>query len=335
MLEEQPVLTPVTFDALPGWEATSFGHALEALRHSCDTPRKMEVGAFGHHVTSGQWQSLCTQAQQPVKDAKAFFEAHFTPYHVTTTWRDTGLLTGYFTPTLSGSLTPSEQYITPVLAPPTDPTLRTRYSRREIENGALSGKELEILWLDDPVAAFFLHIQGSGLVQLENGGMKKLVYAGKNEFPYTPIGRQFVEDGIVEQQDMSMQWLIEWLRRHPESAADAMQRNASYIFFALEEVEEEPMVNGAEGSPLTPMHSIAIDPDYIGYGTVCYLHAPEEQIATLAVAQDTGSAIKGMIRADLYVGMGDDAATLAGRLKDPLQFYVLLPKQTEPREEQP
>lgn len=325
-MEERATLTEVSFADLPGWpEKATPAQALTTLQHACKQADAQPPAAFDYHIDADDWRRWCEQAlaTSPHR-AQAFFEATLTPYRVRTNRREQGQFTGYFTPILQGRYAPDARFHVPVYRRPPD-ALCTRFSRRDINRGALSGQGLELLWLDDPVAAFFLHIQGSGYVELPGGELRKLVFAGKNEFPYTAIGRDFIASGEVDRDTMSMQWLTDWLKAHPQEAPAVMERNASYIFFALEEIDDG--VKGAQGSPLTPWHSIAIDPDWLGYGLPAYLHAPQADITTLAVTQDTGSAIKGPIRADLYFGVGEEAARQAGGLDAPLQLYLLLPRR--------
>jgi membrane-bound lytic murein transglycosylase A len=321
-------LTPYTFAALRGWSDAQALYGLRAFRHSCIQPRQMPPVLYGRKVPLGTWNGLCAATRQAhnAAEARLFMERYFTPYRVTVGKQQTGLLTGYYTPTLNGSLHKSEAYPIPIYGRPEDDAVRTRYSRADIEAGALAGKGLEILWVDSAIDAFFLHVQGSGYVTLEDGTTHKLAFAGKNELPYTAIGRRFVEEKLVTPEKMSMQWLRAWLQAHPKQAAEVMQRNKSYIFFSLEKAKEQ--VKGAEGTALSPQHSVAIDPTYMTYGMVLYLetHFPNgKPFNTMVVAQDTGSAIKGPLRADLYTGAGENAAELAGLLKSQAHFYALLP----------
>ena len=326
-------LTPLSVRDLPAWSEDQARAMLNGLQESCEQlTHEAPLHAFGQQMDAEIWQALCIDANDvPPSGAQAFIESSFTAYRVSTFTQDTGLLTGYFTPTLNGSRNKSDHYSVPVYAKPDDDALRTRYSRAEIEAGALGDDVPVVLWLEDAVDAFFMHIQGSAYVDLPNGARVKLVYAGKNEFPYTPIGAQFVERGVVSKGEMSMQWLKDWLYANPDQAAAVMQRNASYIFFQLAGGEER--VYGASGAPLTPHHSIAIDPAFLSYGLPLYLDshfADGTSFTASVIAQDTGSAIRGALRADLYLGVGDAAASLAGPMKSDAAFYVLLPKSVLP-----
>ncbi len=320
-------LHPVPFSALQGWSETQAAKGLKAFQRSCAKARTHPLNAYGRIVSRETWAAVCTSAiHTSDANAKTFFEHRFNVWRVSDGSAQQGLLTGYYTPTLQGGPHPSAAYPVPLYRRP-DEALRTRYSRAEIESGALKGRGLELLWVSSAIDAFFLHIQGSGYVHLDNGETHKLVFAGKNDFPYTAIGRRFVQEGTAKPEEMSMQWLRHWLQTHPAEAEGVMRRNQSYIFFALGDRQES--VKGAEGTVLTPQHSVAIDPAHIDYGALLYVetHFPDgREYNAIAVAQDTGSAIRGALRADLYTGVGDEAGELAGRLKSDAAFYVLLPR---------
>ncbi len=326
--EERFVWEKVEFPALTENHAAL---ALSAFQASCAREKIESLQIFDKDVPLEVWARLCDAAAGANADtAQHFFNEYFDLYSVRTTMQDTGLLTGYYVPLLQGSVEAQEGYSVPVYAKPPE-ALRTRHSRAEIEAGALHEQGLEVLYLADAVDAFFLHIQGSGKVVLPDGDIRLLRYAGKNEFPYTAIGRQFIEDGVVAKEDMSLVWLKDWLRANPDEAAKVMQRNASYIYFEL--VESADAIIGSEGSVLTPMHSIAVDPSYISYGLPLMVQAtlPDgEALHHIVVAQDTGSAIRGRLRADLFTGSGAQAERLAGALKADTIFYALLPKEMQP-----
>jgi membrane-bound lytic murein transglycosylase A len=287
-------LETVPFSALPAWDASRAADGITALKIACLKPRP-SLSAFGKAIPLTAWKAMChALAQTPNHEAKTFIEAYFQPYRIKDQGNTHGLLTGYYTPSLQGSLQRSERYRVPIYGIPREAPLRTAFTRQQINEGALQGKAQEILWVDDAIDAFFLHIQGSGYVTLPNGRMMKLVFAGKNDYPYFAIGRYFIERGMATPEEMSMQWLKHWLRTHPDQANSIMQRNQSYIFFSLE--KKPSAIRGADGTALTAMHSIAIDPAYLSYGLPLYLHAPfpnGEEWAGITVAQDTGTAIKG------------------------------------------
>jgi membrane-bound lytic murein transglycosylase A len=327
----RPVLKAISYESLPNWNHTKARQAMLALHESCSVQKARPPEAFGMTMTLPAWNDLCHQLlRKNPNDAKRLFEQHFEAFKVTIAANELarGLLTGYYTPMVKGSLQQTKEYNVPIYALPNTLELQRAFTRQQIEEGALKGNANVVMWLDDPIEAFFLHIQGSGYVTLPDRKVKKLVFAGKNNKPYTAIGRQFVEKGLVKPEELSMQWLKEWLHTHPNEAKDIMNSNESYIYFALENVGKN--IRGAEGTPLIPMVSVAVDPHYVSYGLPLYLQAKlpsGKDFSALVVAQDTGTAIKGPIRADLYTGVGEKASKLAGTLKAQTEFYVLFPKK--------
>jgi membrane-bound lytic murein transglycosylase A len=208
--------------------------------------------------------------------------------------------------------------------------------RREIEAGALSGRKLEIVWVDDPVGAFFLHVQGSGRVRLADGGELRLGYAAQNGHPYTAIGRELIDRGELRSEDVSLQTIRAWLEAHPGQARELMERNASYVFF--QQVKGEGPL-GAQGVPLTPGRSLAVDLNFVPLGVPLWLVAgapsplegePDRKLRRLVVTQDTGGAIRGPIRGDVFWGFGEEAEAIAGRMKHRGRYWMLLPKTLTP-----
>ncbi len=322
-----PSLVKVSFAELPNWNHSKARLAMKSLHNSCSIAKNAPPKAYGMTMTLGAWNALCHDIlRKDIKKAKTTFEQYFDPFKVQIAGDETGkgLLTGYYTPMLNGSLVRDENHQVPIYGLPNLREDKNAFTRTQINAGALNDKAEVIIWINDEIEAFFLHIQGSGYVNLPDGSTKKLVFAGKNEKPYTAIGKQFVEQGIVKPEDLSMQWLKNWLRTNPDQAQNVMQSNDSYIFFSLENVNNN--VRGAESTPLTPMASVAIDPQYISYGLPIYVNSG--QFSTLAIAQDTGSAIKGAMRADLYSGVGKKAGAFAGKLKAKADFYLLYPRQS-------
>src|SRR5262249_38543784 len=264
-----------------------------------------------------------------------------------------GLFTGYYEPELRGSRVRTAAYAVPLYRPPrdlvsaeaagetrvgrmVDGRLQPYYSRQAIDAGALAGRGLELLWVDDPIDAFFLQLQGSGRVRLAEGGSLRVGYAASNGLPPTMIGRVLVERGELTKEAASMQVVRQWMRDHPDEATALMQMNARYIFFR--EIPNEGPI-GALGVALTPGRSLAVDPKLLPLGAPLWLSTtypagtPEagQPLQRLVVAQDSGSAIKGAVRGDLYWGSGDGALRYAGPMKQPGRLYLLLPKAVAER----
>ncbi len=230
-----------------------------------------------------------------------------------------GFCTGYFEPELRGALQRSDVFATPIYRKPPDLIVDQPYhDRQSIEDGALDDRGLELAWLADPIEAFFLHIQGSGRIRLEDGQILRVGFSGKNGHPYRSIGKVLVERGIFSLDQVTAQAIKDWLAAHPEDAARVMNENPSYIFF-----EERPHLAetegpiGTAGAPLTPMVSVAADPDHHPLGSLIYIqHDPLTGLNDgYAIVQDTGGAIKGRGRIDLFTGVGDAAGQIASGLK--------------------
>jgi membrane-bound lytic murein transglycosylase A len=214
------------------------------------------------------------------------------------------------------------------------------YTRGEIENGALDGWHLEICWLRSQVDVLFAQIQGSARIRLEDGSILRVNYDSYNGWPYTPVGRVLIDRGIMTKDEVSMQRIRDWMEANPDQAKAIEQENKSYVFFAITNLSNEDEAVGGEGVPLVPGRSIAIDRALHVYGTPFFIQADlpiaNDKAATkfrrLVVAQDTGSAIVGTARADIYFGAGDEAARIAGRIKNPGRFVMLLPRGLDPVE---
>ncbi len=327
-------LTPVSFVDLPAWSSDNHAQALQAFRRSCaNISGKRSVGsssAGGPFGNSGQWQRACS-ASAAVRGtdsaAREFFEAYFVPYLVESGGTNAGMFTGYYEPILMGSWRRTERFNVPLYRSPGN-TGRKLPSRAEIEAGALAGRGIEILWVDDPIGAFFLQIQGSGRVQMQDGSTVRLGYAGGNGYTYFPIGRELIRRGEIAPEQMSMQAIRDWLIAHPADADDVMNLNPSYVFFRKMD-GEGPI--GAHGVPLTPGRSLAVDPSFVPYGVPIWLETTDPTqggtpLHRLVVAQDTGGAIKGPIRGDVFWGAGEDAELHAGLMKETGRYFMLLPR---------
>jgi membrane-bound lytic murein transglycosylase A len=339
-------LQPATWRELPGWREHDAAAAWSAYLASCRVL-----------VSRDAWRNACTRARELHKPdretARRFFEIHFTPYRVVN--RDgsrEGLITGYYEPLLHGSRVPSERYRHPIYGVPDDllvvelgelyPELKGRqlrgrlegrrvvpyYDRAAIENGKAPLHGREIAWVDDAIDLFFLQIQGSGRIELDDGRVLRVGFADQNGHPYRSIGRWLVERGELPLEKASMQGIKDWARQNPTQLAELLHYNARYVFFR-EVTADAGGPLGALGVPLTPRRSIAIDPDFVTLGAPVYLATTwpnsAKPLNQLVVAQDTGGAIRGAVRADFFWGFGPEAAREAGRMKQPLRMWVLLP----------
>jgi membrane-bound lytic murein transglycosylase A len=363
--EEKPparlTLEPSSFDRLPGWARDDHAAALPAFARSC---RKLQAlppdRPLGPAGTAGDWAAPCASAASvPAGDAqaaRAFFETWFLPWTAGDGTGTEGLFTGYYEARLNGSLAPSEIYRFPLHRRPpelvmvdlgefrdtlkgeriagrvVDGRLRPYEDRARIEDGALNGRDLELLWVDDPVDAFFLQIQGSGRVVLDDGRELRVGYDGQNGHPYYAIGRELVARGTLERDEVSMQSIRAWLETNPAEAAKVMNLNPSYVFFRV--LDGEGPV-GAQGVALTPGRSLAVDRSFIPYGVPLWLEAedpldPGTRFSRLMVAQDTGGAIRGPVRGDVFWGHGEEAELRAGRMRSRGSYHLLLPRTVTP-----
>lgn len=309
-------LQPASFARLAGWAEDDHGAALAAFRLSCQ--------AIARRATGAPWRQACRAAGTVAPGAeRLFFERHFRPWLATHGGGRRGLFTGYYEPVLAGSRTAGGAYGYPLYRMPDG--AEALPDRAAIDAGALAGRGLELLWLADPIAAFFLHIQGSGLVALAEGGSVRVAFAGRNGHPYRAIGRDLVARGALTEDEVSLQTIRAWLYAHPGEAFAAMAANPSYIFFRE---LEGPGPVGAQGVPLTQGRSLAIDDDLLAYGLPVWLDTalPDGRPwRRLMIAQDTGSAIRGPIRGDIFFGSGEEAEALAGRMKSQGSVWFLLP----------
>ncbi len=314
--------TPLHVRELHGWEDQDHREALRVFLATC---RKLSAAPSPPNlpvISAQQWREVCDEASR-AKDAKRFFESRFRLYPL----EQQAHYTAYFIPTIRGSLRRGARYRWPAYALPPElknPGDKPYFNRAEIDAGALSGRGLEILWLDDPVALFFAHIQGSAVAELPDGRRISLRYAGKNGLPYTPIGRVLIERGELTRENVSMQRIMAWLKSHPDRADDIMRQNASYVFFSLDDRADG--IPGAAGVALTPHRSVAADPAYLPIGWPVFAEVwSSPPYAKLMVAQDTGTAIKGEGRIDLFFGYGEAAGEAAGRMDARGLLYLLVP----------
>ncbi len=321
---DKVVIEPVSFSALQGWQHDDLAQVWPALLRSCT---KTSTTTLGDKII--QWGAVCAQAatlkNASTPELRQFIETHFQPYRIRNNDKTTGLFTGYYEIALKGSRTKNGFYQYPIYRLPPDP-LRTRFTRAEINRGALANQGLEWLYTDNPVQLFFLHVQGSGRVMLEDGSVIRIGFAGKNDKPYYSIGRYMLDHQMLTKDNISALAIKDWLYAHPEQTQPILEQNPSYIFFK-EIIGEGPI--GAQNLPLTPQRSLAVDKAFIPYGTPLWLETtlPDgSPFNRLMIAQDTGSAIKSPVRGDVFFGFGQEAEYLASHMKQDGQYVALLPR---------
>jgi membrane-bound lytic murein transglycosylase A len=364
---------PLTWTEMPGWRDDDHLAAFQAFRASCrpiaaqqapPDARTLETRALGDSLRD---PCRAARALEILDDARAraFFEEHFAPVKISRLGEGEGFVTGYYEPVLAGSRTPSDMYNVPVYRRPSNlfvrgytqssPDLPNKgpvyrkigrrklvpyYDRGEIEDGAIAGRGLEICWLKSQTDLLFAQIQGSARIRLEDGSTVRLNYDSYNGYPYTSVGRVLIDRGIIPKEEMSMQKIREWMDANPDGAREVRRQNRSYIFFREVQLSDKDEAVGAQGIPLTPGRSIAVDKSLHVYGTPFFIEGElpidSERSRTsfrrLMIAQDTGSAITGPARADLYFGAGPDAGKVSGRLRHNMRFVMLVPKSLDPVE---
>ena len=354
------VLDPADFDALPGWEQDDHAATLATFLASCPAlERRSADTLLGLGTRAGDWARVCVEARDPAvaADPRAFFERTFRVYALTDRHRAEGLFTGYYEPLLNGSLTREGPFQTALYAVPDDMVTAdlgafgSEYAgkrlvgrvvdgrfvpypdRAAIDGGHLDGRGHELVWVDDAVEAFFLHIQGSGRVRLPDGSTFRVGYAAQNGLPYTAIGRTLIERGAIARENMSMQAIRAWLKANPGDGVDLMRTNRSYVFFRQVPSEAGGPL-GALDVGLTAMRSLAVDRTLLPLGAPVFLDVamPDgARLRRLFVAQDTGGAIRGPVRGDVFVGSGDEAGELAGRMAQKGRAWILLPRTVTPQ----
>ncbi len=350
-------LAPAAFADLPFWTRDTHADTLGAFIRSCPN---LLVGANsrvgGHEIKKSHWVPICRAADYvPLGDgllAQKFFENWFVPHLASAAGDTLGLFTGYFEAELRGSKTRSSEFNVPLYALPADLVsidlgkfdagLRGRnlvgraagerilpYHRRaDIQKGALRDTAQVLVWVDDDVDAFLLHVQGSGRVVLEDGAVMQVGYAGNNGHGYVSIGRVLIEQGNLPPGRAGWAQIRDWIAHHPSKTESLLARNPRFIFFR--EISGDGPI-GAQGVALTPRRSLAVDRKFIPLGLPIWLDTvwpgqDQRPLRRLMIAQDTGSAIKGPIRGDFFWGYGKDALAEAGRMKSPGRYYILLPK---------
>lgn len=304
------------YSDLRGWKNDDLDKALQVFLETC------------RDMKDSEWASLCALAKTQ-ENARTFFELFFKPVLIQD--GEPMLFTGYFEPELNGSLTRGGAYRYPLYKKPPEVRNGTQWlSRAEIENSnALAGRGLEIAWIDDPVDVFFLQIQGSGRVKLPDGSYIRVGYGGKNGHEYKSVGQELVRRGVYQPHQVSAQVIQNWVKRNPVDGRKLLQHNPSYVFFR--EVSRVPAHKGPLGAmnrSITPLRSVAVDPKFTPLGAPVWIEkGGETPMRRLMIAQDTGSAIKGAQRADIFYGTGDYAGRRAGETRDPGRMIVLMPIQ--------
>lgn len=332
-------MTAAGFADLPGWEGDGLAGAVPAFLKSCarfaKAPEDAAFGPVDKGIDYGRvadWLAACRQAAAlPAGDAVAarkFFETAFRPVAVADYGEPEGLFTGYFEIGLNGSRRRHGPYQTPIYRRPPDLGSAQHRSRAAIEDGALAGRGLELFWVDDPIGAFFLQIQGSGQIRLDDGEVVRVGYDGQNGLRYVAVGRLLVERGIIPREKVTMASIWAWMKGHPAAGAALRREDPSFVFFRVVK-GGGPL--GAEHAVLTQERSLAVDRAYIPLGVPIWLAAnerflPDTKVRRLVVAQDTGGAIKGPVRGDLFWGAGAAAGERAGAMNARGRYWLLLPR---------
>jgi membrane-bound lytic murein transglycosylase A len=358
---------PVVWADIAGWREDDHLKAYQAFRLSCRPIAAQSKPAADSKALGTSLRDPCRAARATdISDgakARAFFEEHFLPLRISRLGEGEGFVTGYYEPIIDGSRTQTDVYTVPVYRRPSNLFVRgTRqssaglpnkgqvfrkigrrklvpyYDRAEIEDGAIAGRGLEICWLKNQTDLLFTQIQGSARVRLEDGSTVRINYDAHNGYPYTPVGRILIERNIVPKDQMSMQKIREWMEQNPDAANELRRQNRSYVFFREVQLSDRDEAVGAQGVPLTPGRSIAVDKALHVYGTPFFIEGElpiETELSKtpfrrLMIAQDTGSAIVGPARADLYFGAGLEAGKVSGRLRHNMRFVILIPKSLDP-----
>jgi membrane-bound lytic murein transglycosylase A len=331
-------LSQVNFTDLDNWEIDDHKKALQSFIQSCNKFSQMAqnrlIGGQLGEITVGDFRDVCEIAQvvktMSAKQARNFFENWFKPFLVETRFGNSkGIFTGYYEASLNGSKVKSEKFKYPVYARPKDLASDPYLSRKDIEDGALENKGLELFYVDDKVELFFMHIQGSGRITLPNGTEVRVAYAGRNNQPYTSVGNYMADKGYLQRDKINAATIKEWMRNNLDEAQEVMNVNAAFTFFKIADGE---YVVGGQGVPLTAERSLAVDSDVIPYGFPIFVDTnlknkdgSKNKYAHLLIAQDTGTAIKGTVRGDIFFGHGDDAVEKASYMAGQGKYYILLP----------
>jgi membrane-bound lytic murein transglycosylase A len=358
---------PVAWADIAGWNEDDHLQAFSAFRASCRPIAAQRKPPDDPKALGLSLRDPCRAAKAAdISDsakARAFFEENFLPLRISRLGEGEGFVTGYYEPVVDGSRTKTDVYTVPVYGRPPDifvqgvkpgavglpnrgqvfrkigrRKLVPYYDRAEIEDGAIAGQGLEICWLKNQTDLLFAQIQGSARVRLEDGSTLRINYDAHNGYLYTPVGRILIDRNIIPKEQMSMQRIREWMDQNPDGANELRRQNRSYVFFREVQLSDKDEPVGAQGVPLMPGRSIAVDKALHVYGTPFFIEGElpieSERSKTpfqrLMVAQDTGSAIVGPARADIYFGAGADAGRVAGRLRHGMRFVMLIPNSLDP-----
>ncbi len=359
-------LEPTGWDELDGWSADDQASAFATFQASC-RPIVRSKGVDDGKPVRTALRKVCARAVKigplPRAAARQFFEDNFLPVRIRKLGDTAGFLTGYYEPIVEGSRFPTREFTVPLYRRPADliaagatqpggpfpntgrafrrtpaGELVPYYDRGEIEDGALDGQHLEICWLRSATDALFIQIQGSARVKLEDGTTLRINYDAHNGYPYTPVGRVLIDRNVIPREEMSMHRIREWMQANPDEAKDVRRQNRSMVFFRIVGLNDDGEPLGAQGIRLSAGRSIAVDKALHAYGTPFFIESDLPLAGTSAsiafrrtmIAQDTGSAIVGPARADLYFGAGDEAGQIAGRIRQQGQFALLLPRDLDP-----
>ncbi|MGV7215341.1 murein transglycosylase A [Bradyrhizobium sp. UFLA05-112] len=358
---------PLAWSEVAGWNDDDHLAAYKAFRASCKSIAAQQPPVVEPKAIGGSLGEPCRIAKSldlsDESKAKTFFEEHFSPLRISRLGEADGFVTGYYEPVLDGSHVQTDVYNVPVYRRPSNLFVRgfkqdalslpnkgpvyrkigrrrlvPYYDRGEIEDGAIVGRGLELAWLKDPTDLLFAQIQGSARIKFDDGSSIRINYDAYNGYPYTAVGRILIERGIIPKEEMSMQKIREWMAQNPDGAKELRRQNRSYIFFRQVNLSDKDEAVGAQGIPLTAGRSIAVDKSLHVYGTPFFIEGElpidSEKSKTpfhrLMIAQDTGSAIIGPARADLYFGAGQEAGRVSGRLRHNMHFVMLVPKGLDP-----
>ena len=361
---------PVDWANLDGWAADDHATAFAIFLESCRALGSNRQASAEAVAISEALKSVCARglAAVPLEEegARKFFEDNFRPLRISKLGDSDGFLTGYYEPIIEGSRVPTGEFVAPLYRRPPNLVVSGRrklgdsfpskgvkvgrrvgrrkivpyYDRAAIEDGALDGWHLEICWLRSQIDVLFAQIQGSARIKLEDGTILRVNYDSHNGWPYTPVGRVLIERKFLTRDEVSMQRIRDWMQANPDLAPDVRRQNKSYVFFRITDLATEDEAIGAQGVPLVPGRSIAVDRALHAYGTPFFIAADlpiandkgGTKFRRLMFAQDTGSAIVGPARADIYFGAGAEAARMAGRIRNPGQFTMLIPRELDPVE---